>query len=355
MILARSPHYLTIAWTQVAFATIPEKYIIQLYVWKGLKASVPAQPTRQLENKNPLERVGTSDVNISNYVKDILTVGLQSDTSTNVINSNSSVWVKSQVIYYIGGVAQTPYYVVTDLAIDGYGYGIEGKNTTIPTNNALTSVLSANVSSTTNYTIPIKVSETVSTAISVISYPLNTLNDSFTIAATTNSNELIKNIFVKCSEIGTDTSIQIKRNTVLIKELILKEEFRYTPIDVWFLNKFGQLDTLVFFKEKVESLSITSEKYESSIGQPINGIRQFEKYNTNGKTSYKINSGFVKESNNEIFKQLFLSNKCWEFNGTIFVPINLKSTNLEYKSKLSERLINYEAEFEYAFNELNNA
>ncbi len=353
MILTRSPYYLTIPWESPSSMTIPDKYIIELYIWEGLKASVPLTATYEIENKNPLERTGSVDVDISSYINDFLTVNLEVDTETNVIDSKSAIWVKSQVIYYISDVAQTPEFESTDLAIKGYGYGIEGKNTTIPTNNALTSALSVNVSAKTYFNVPIKVSESEDTDVSVLSYPDNDIDYIDTISATTDSDELIKNVFIDCSELITDTSIQVSVNDVVVKELILKNEYRYTPIDIWFINKFGELDTLVFFKEKIDNLSVSSEDYETNIGQPIDGVHQFKKFNTNGQTDFKINSGFVKESNNEVFKQLFLSNDIWHYNGTSFIPLNLKSSSLEYKTRQKDRLINYQINFEYAFNEIN--
>ena len=348
MILTESPYYKITPWDISA-----ERYVLEIYVWSGLKASVPVSATYEIENKNPLGRSGDSKVNISNYINDFLTVGLESDSTTNVIDSNSAVWVKTQVIDYISGVAQEPRLVSTDLAIKGYGYGIEGENTTIPSNNILAYGSSVNVSYNSNFTLPIKVSETVSVDITVISYPNNEINKSFTIPSTTNSNELIKNVFVKCSECTQDTSIQIDYDGV-IYELILKEELRYNPIDIWYLNKYGQLYSLTFFKDKTESLKVESEQYESSVGQPINGIHQFEKFNTTGKSEFKVKSGFLKQTNNEIFKQLFLSNKLWQFNGTTFIPLNLKSSNIEYKTRQRDRLISYEIDFEYAFSEKNN-
>lgn len=348
MILTKSPYYVTIPWDVSA-----EKYILELYVWSGLKASVPVSATYEIENKNPLARSGDSKVDISNFINDALTIGLESDNTTNVIDSNSAVWVKYQVIDYISGVAQTPRLVTTGLAIKGFGYGIEGENTTIPSNNILANEQSVNVSYDSNFTLPIKVSETLETDVTVISYPNNEINKSFTISATTNSNELIKNIFVKCSECILDTSIQICVEGV-IYELILKEELRHDPLDVWYINKYGQLYSLTFFREKTETLKVESDKYESSNGQAIDGIHQFEKFNTNGKTEYKINSGWINESNNELFKQLFLSDKVWHFDGSKFIPLNLGSTNLQYKTRQKDRLINYEVTFKYAFNEINN-
>ena len=83
MILTRSPYYKNIAWDISA-----EKYILQIYVWSGLKASVPVEPTYEVENKNPLGRSGISKVNISNFINDELTTSLVSDTITNVIDDS---------------------------------------------------------------------------------------------------------------------------------------------------------------------------------------------------------------------------------------------------------------------------
>ena len=348
MILTKSPYYIT-----VPLDISAEKYILEIYVWSGLKASVPASATYEIENKNPLGRTGNDKVDISNYINDALTVGLESDSTTNVIDSNSAIWVKTQVIDYISDVAQTPRLVSTDLAIKGFGYGIEGENTTIPSNNILANGSSVNVNRTSNFTLPIKVSETVTTVVRVTSYPNNEISKAFPISATTNSDELIKNVFVKCSETTFDTSIEIDVDDV-IYELIIKDELRYTPIDIWYHNKYGQLYSLTFFKDKTESLKVESENYESSVGQAINGVHQFEKFNTNGKTEFKINSGWLKETNNELFKQLFLSDKVWHFDGTTFIPLNLKSQSIEYKTRQRDRLINYEISFEYAFYEVNN-
>lgn len=353
MILTKSPYYLTIPWNHPTEVGVPEKYILELYIWNGVKDLVPFV-TYEIENKNPLERNGSVDVNISNYINTVLNTSLESDTTTNLIDANSAVWVKSQVIYYIDGVAQSPEYISTDLAIKGYGYGIDGKNTTTPSNNVLTSSKTSYFSLNSSFNIPIKVDESSSVGVTVISYPDNKINKSFTINATNNSSQLTQNIFVKCSEIDTDTSIQVRKDNVLIKELILKEEFRYSPIDIWFINKYGHLDTITFFKDKVDSLKVKSESYETNIGQPKDGIHQFENFNTNGQTEFKIYSGFVKESNNEIFKQLFLSAKVWQFDGTTFIPLNLGSTNLEYQTRQRDRLINYEVSFKYSFSEINN-
>ena len=68
-----------------------------------------------------------------------------------------------------------------------------------------------------------------------------------------------------------------------------------------------------------------------------------------------MDSGFVDEDNNELFSQLFRSNEVWEFKDSVYTPLKLGSKTLEHKTRKNDRLINYNVEFKYAFNDINNA
>jgi hypothetical protein len=57
---------------------------------------------------------------------------------------------------------------------------------------------------------------------------------------------------------------------------------------------------------------------------------------------------------NETFRQLLLSERVWSFDSGVYTPLNVKSKSLEYKSRAKDRLINYEIEFEFSFNEIND-
>ena len=100
-------------------------------------------------------------------------------------------------------------------------------------------------------------------------------------------------------------------------------------------------------------MSVTDESFENDQGQPSDGIHQFKRFNVQGRSRFKMWSGFVPEETNETFKQLFLSERVWVYNGS-FVPINISSKELSYKTQLNEKLIQYEVEFEYSYNEINN-
>ena len=189
--------------------------------------------------------------------------------------------------------------------------------------------------------------------ITAISYPDNQINFSQDVGDSLLSSELVKYMFVDVSEATTDEYVEITYNGETIT-LLITDECRYTPVDIYFQNKEGAGQVLTFFKVQTESLSVTSEEFQASRGQANLGNHQYIKYNVQGRQKLKVNSGFVNEEINETFKQLFLSQRVWKYENGIFTPLNLSSKSFEYKTRQKDRLINYELEFEYAFNEINN-
>ena len=189
--------------------------------------------------------------------------------------------------------------------------------------------------------------------ITIISYPNNNINESIALPSSLNSAELLKNIWVNVSEAGNDEYIEVTYNEQTIT-LLITDECRYTPIDIAYQNKEGAIAFMPFFKAKTENLNVTKETFESDRGQPSVGNHQYVDFNVQGRTSYKINSGFVDENMNEIIKQMLLSERVWEFVDGNYIPLNIKLSNVEYKTRQKDRLINYEVDFSYAFNEVNN-
>ncbi len=197
-------------------------------------------------------------------------------------------------------------------------------------------------------------------AITIISYPNNEINENIKTDETFDSAKLFSYAWVNMEEITDDTSIEVTYNSQTIT-LLVETECKYTPTNIFFQNKEGAEQNIQFFKEKRDTLTVTSNEFESDRGQPLQYNHQFVKFNVQGRTKFKVNSGFVKESNNEAFKQLFLSKRIWwlEDNGTVSqrpvaIPINIESKSLEFKTRQKERLINYEVEFSHAFNEINS-
>lgn len=130
------------------------------------------------------------------------------------------------------------------------------------------------------------------------------------------------------------------------------EECRYTPVLCDFINSYGGWQTITFFKAQSNSISVKGTDYKLT-QQNINynvSKGQFKKMNINGTQTVKLNTGFVDENYSELINDLMLSE-------TVLLdgkPVTLKTQSTELKTVLRDKLINYEVEFEYAYNLLNN-
>ena len=70
--------------------------------------------------------------------------------------------------------------------------------------------------------------------------------------------------------------------------------------------------------------------------------------------SLSLNSGYIKETENSIYREMMLSDKIYLYENESLVPVNLKSTSLEFKNRVNDKLVKYTVEFEYAYNLIQN-
>lgn len=132
-------------------------------------------------------------------------------------------------------------------------------------------------------------------------------------------------------------------------------EPKYDAYTLMFINKYGFWDYLYFFKKSVETITTTKEEYKvvnpSASYEPQKRI-----YSKDGSESITLNSGFISEAFNEVYKQLMVSNDVMlvEKNGvTIQRPVIVKDVDMEFKKGVNEQLINYTLNLEYAYDVIN--
>jgi hypothetical protein len=143
--------------------------------------------------------------------------------------------------------------------------------------------------------------------------------------------------------------------TVLRVENI--SECKYTPYKLTFINKFGAYQDIWMFKNSKLAMTTEKDKYKSNILN--NGT--YETYNAqvrlltkNANQRLTLNSGYYPESNNEVFKQLFLSDKVWIEYKNKTLAVNIENNNIDYKTSLTDSLINYTIDVSFAFDTINN-
>lgn len=129
-------------------------------------------------------------------------------------------------------------------------------------------------------------------------------------------------------------------------------EPKYTPVLCSFFNAFGGWGFITFFKAKSESYETKSKDFSLLPNDvdynPLRG--QTQKFNFESKKSVKVNTGWVDENYSILLEQLFNSETVLLDN----VPVILKTSSFQIKTHLKDRVINYELDFEYDFNQINN-
>lgn len=170
-------------------------------------------------------------------------------------------------------------------------------------------------------------------------------------------------------------------NDSTFKTINLKgiEECKYSVNKITFVNRWGAIQDLFFFKKSTETLESRSENYNASIFQarrvnidpgprpedPCRITTEYNLYSTtahskktfnaNATESVVLNTGFVNELMNPYFEELMVSEYIWltDSSANIF-PVNLKESSFAKKTGLNDRLINYTMSFDKSFSLVNN-
>jgi hypothetical protein len=142
--------------------------------------------------------------------------------------------------------------------------------------------------------------------------------------------------------------------TVIIKTI---SECKFKPAKVSFVNKFGAIQDVWFFKKSIESLNVTSEKYKSNTIVDGNFSllkHQKQNFNVEGTKRITLNTGYVDESYNEVMQQLLLSEMVWMEIDSVITPMNAITNSLTFKTSVNDRLVDYKIDLEYAFDIIQN-
>ena len=174
-----------------------------------------------------------------------------------------------------------------------------------------------------------------------------------------NSNQKIQYITIPANS----STIQVydTDDTTLLKTVTVHNicEPKFTPYKVTFVNKFGSYQDVYFFKRTTETFSINDDSYQInsiSTASLTYGTNQGQKqrYNVNGQSSLKLNTGFIKETAVSTIEELFLSENVWiRFEGKT-LPVIPKTKSFTQKTSLNDKLIDYTVDFDFAFNKINN-
>ena len=373
----RSPYYVEIEDSDIDYS------ILELYIWSGALEDAPLIPQYVLK-KYAITKDDNTIYEISELIRDYLDI-----TFENTYDANQVLYYKTDIRAYESDGTEIVTETETSFAFDGYSY-FEENNFDVEDN-------------------PLMISnrEIFALADNLVRIPINTKNNptitffkngnvvnSFTYTSSADTEDQIRYITLggqtdddsyidrilsadggvyeenKCIkafldeyEIGEVDEIRVSDDNVQLETIKVKtlEECKYDPKKVTFINKFGALQDMYFFKKSVEKMNVKKETYKSNIisGGTYNRTHHVNReFNVVGKESITLSSGYLSEEYNEVFKQLLLSEKVWLTNLTDteeqVLPINVKTSNITYKTSLNDRLVEYTFDFDNSFDTINN-
>ena len=144
-----------------------------------------------------------------------------------------------------------------------------------------------------------------------------------------------------------------------IIKVITIEECRFSPAKVTFVNRWGALQDLWFFKKSVESLSVKREQFKRSISNAGTGsfgtsVHQKQDYNVQSSKSIDLNTGYVSEQYNEPMQELLQSEQVWMEVDSVITPMNVQDSSLVFKTSVNDKLVDYKLKLSYAYDTINN-
>ena len=311
--------------------------------------------------ENTEANTGSHTINVAPLLRDFIEFTPDTNgTNFSVLDGGTNQqWVRTYV-EYDGGT--TDFHIEEDLFVAGYTYGNEGENFTGrgPDDSNYPDIMLPLYDHTAYrggaFVVPISI-ENVSTfdTLVVKSFPDNQIDETQSVGASTQSDQQVKYVWIPISGATTDDYIRVTWKGELLT-IIIKDEYRFDPMEVHFINKMGAQQSFTFFKEQKSSLKVTDNVFESNIGQPSLGSHQFLRYNVQARTSITASTGFITEAENETIKQLMLSERVWmrTIDENVFVPLNITTKSTNFKTRQKDRLINYDITFDVAYNEINN-
>ena len=342
----RSPYFVNLSTTNLTSAKL------EIEIYSGAEnTSWQSSPQYTLTSTAIDEKI---NFEIAELIKDYISASFDGNFPTSPVTTSeaTTIFVDYRVTETINTTAQTPVDVLGERAFYGYGYFEDGANPSF--NNIYYLQTNNTIVKNKNETVTIPVDNTIATTL-VWKYQGTTIS-TISITAETNIQDQIT--YVTSTGIAdvdeVEISTGVKTTTVYIESV---EECKYTPYKLTFINKYGAYQDIWFFKNSKLAMNTEKDKYKSNILN--NGT--YEIYNAqirlltkNANQRLTLNSGYYPESNNEVFKQLFLSDKVWIKYDNKTLAVNIENNNLQYKTSLTDSLINYTIDVSFAFDTINN-
>lgn len=357
----RSPYYINLERAAL------EKIVVELYIYTGtLTTDKPADYNYRTLSTAFLISSGNryAEVDISELARDYVDVAYAGSFVSN------AVWIEWDLYYAdIGDTSLTLSSSTKATGINGYGWFEDGYN---PAYFNYVMMTNSYVLAPTKKGIKIPVLQDNLTQVRLARGGLLLYNSGALTPQEETANVVYyvdttlgkgKNPDRAILNFGSASQIQVK-----IKYF---EECKNENIKLTFVNRFGALQDIWLYGKSSFSLNTRDTKYKRNLldGGDYNVYRHQNKIlEKNGTFSVTLNSGFYPEEMNAVFNELLHSENVWievrsellnftsvASNGALSIyPVNITSSNFQFKQQIYDKLINYTFDVEFAADRINS-
>lgn len=363
--LVQSPTIFTLSESGLVYTSASFQYYLDLYYWNGTPSNSGSVANYTLVKYPNASDVGIFDV--GRILNSTLTAPVAAD------GSNIKYFkVDGYFRYQSGSVYVTSSHVEsgTYKALDGYalfdepiGQQITSKSLHWPLMTdgpASQSVLSADYGAASVF-----VGTTGGTQPTKLVYSGSLGNGTFILSGSVSSSQQVQQYpqapqdsGFPISTLSENYSIQaFNGNTALGTpinfEVVCQQ--KYPNIRIKWKNRYGQFDWFSFYMVNKQSFSTTVRGYQPQLGTWTGTSLSYNQYDSSNlnyivdsKQSISVNTFWVPESYNEIFKQLLVSEEIyWTKSPTDLAPITIATDSITFKTGVVDKVIQYGFDFDF--------
>jgi hypothetical protein len=132
-------------------------------------------------------------------------------------------------------------------------------------------------------------------------------------------------------------------------------EQKYPNVRIKWKNRFGQFDWFNFNMVNKQSIQTTKRTYQPTLGTWEGSTFSYQSYDSamldyivDTKQTLQVNTNWLEQDYNDIFKQLLVSDEIyWVYNEATSAlrPLTIATSNIEFKTGVVDKLIQYSFEF----------
>ena len=132
---------------------------------------------------------------------------------------------------------------------------------------------------------------------------------------------------------------------------------KYPNVRIKWKNRFGQFDFMNFDMVNRQSFQTERRTYQPQLGTWEGSSFSYQSYNSSNllyiadsKQQISVNSNWVDQDYNDIFKQLLVSDEIyWVYDeaNSLVRPLTISTQNIVFKTGVVDKLIQYQFDFDF--------